>query len=109
MGILTEEIDPRLSDAISALISVLMRILSHSVGLMNSWLPLIAPISGQSMNIFFLSITLGSAYASAFSYYRIKGDSLFSFTYALTSIASESILRMAENLSREVNSLLGEL
>ena len=108
--------------AISALISVLMKIMSSFAGLMSSWLPLITPISEQSMNIFFLSITLGSAYASAFSYYRVRGGSVFTFTYALgfllavsgavyalSSLVSQSILGMAENLTREINSLLGEL
>ena len=78
--------------------------------------------SEPCIHAFFFSITFATAYASAFSFYRIRGDSSFSFTYALgfllavsgvvyafASMVSQSILRMAMNLTEEITSLLGEL
>ncbi len=108
--------------AISALISVLMKTMAAFINLTSSWLPLFAPIPEPYIHTFFLSITFATAYASAFSFYRIRGDSSFSFTYALgfllavsgvvyafASMVSQSILRMAMNLTEEITSLLGEL
>ena len=108
--------------AISALISVLMKTLSAFIELIYSWFPLIAPIPEPLINFFFFSVTYGMAYASAFALYRIRGDSTFSFTsslgflltlsgavYALSSMASDIIFKMAAGLTEEISSIAGEL
>ena len=99
-----------------------MKTMAAFINLTSSWLPLFAPISEPYIHTSFLSITFATAYASAYAFYRIRGDSSFSFTYSLgflltvsgavyafASMASQSILKMAMNLTEEITSLLGEL
>ena len=69
--------------AISALISVLTRILSEFAKLIHTWFPVITPVSENMTVAFFSALMLVMAVASSYMIYSIEGDSKFTFTYQL--------------------------
>ena len=69
--------------ALSALISVLTRILSKFAKLIHTWFPVITPISYDTITIYFSGLMLAMAVASSYMIYSIEGDSKFTFTYQL--------------------------
>ena len=108
--------------AISALITVLMRILYHFALLIQSWFPLISPIPMSLIREFFYSIGLGMAVASSLAYYRLRGDSSFTFAYCLGALltitgvahllayhASLKLIQLTSKLTESISSIVGEL
>ena len=69
--------------AISALISVLTKMLSEFARLIQAWFPVITPISDNAITIYFAGLMLVMAVASSYMIYSIEGDSKFTFTYQL--------------------------
>ena len=69
--------------AISALISVLTKMLSEFARLIQTWFPVITPISDNAITIYFSGLMLVMAVASSYMIYSIEGDSKFTFTYQL--------------------------
>ncbi|RLE67662.1 MAG: hypothetical protein DRJ45_09130 [Thermoprotei archaeon] len=69
--------------AISALISVLTKMLSEFARLIQAWFPVITPISDNAITIYFSGLMLVMAVASSYMIYSIEGDSKFTFTYQL--------------------------
>ena len=68
---------------ISALISVLTKMLSEFARLIQAWFPVITPISDNAITIYFSGLMLVMAVASSYMIYSIEGDSKFTFTYQL--------------------------
>jgi len=70
--------------AISALISVLTKMLSEFARLIQAGFPvIITPISDNAIIIYFSGLMLVMAVASSYMIYSIEGDSKFTFTYQL--------------------------
>lgn len=108
--------------AISALITTLMKTLYHFAVLIQSWFPLISPIPVSLIQEFFYSIGLEMAVASSLAYYRLRGDSSFTFAYGLGALltitgaahllayrASLEIIRLTSRLTESISSMVGEL
>lgn len=108
--------------AITALITALMKTLYHFMKLIESWFPLISAIPVDLIRAFFYAIGLGMAAASALAYYRIRGDSAFTFAYALGTLltitgiahllayhASNKLIEMTTNLTENIAGIVGEL
>ena len=108
--------------AISALITALMKTLYHFALLIQSWFPLISPIPVSLIRSFFYSIGLEMAVASSLAYYRLRGDSSFTFAYCLGALltitgvahllayhASLKLIQLTSKLTESISSIVGEL
>ena len=108
--------------AISALITALMKTLYHFALLIQSWFPLISPIPVSLIRAFFYSIGLEMAVASSLAYYRLRGDSSFTFAYCLGALltitgvahllayhASLKLIQLTSKLTESISSMVGEL
>ncbi|HDD42871.1 MAG TPA: hypothetical protein ENF79_04225 [Nitrososphaeria archaeon] len=71
---------------------------------------------------FFYAIGLGMAAASALAYYRLRGDSIFTFAYGLGALlaatgaahllayhASNKLIELTTKLTENISSIVGEL
>jgi len=108
--------------AISALISVLTKILSGFAKLIYTWFPVITPISENMIMTFFSALMLIMAVASSYIIYSIEGDSKFTFTYHLgilltisgltyylALLASMKLFNLASGFMGEMGKILEEI
>lgn len=108
--------------AITALITALMKTLYQLMSLIQSWFPLISAIPATTIRIFFYAVGFGMAAASALAYYRLRGDSVFAFTYGLGALltvtgaahllayqASKKLIEMTASLTESITRVVGEL
>lgn len=108
--------------AVTALISVLTRILYRFGLLIRDWFPLLLTIHPTHVSAYFYSIILVSAISSSIAVYVVEGDSRFTLsyflgtlltlsgaTYLLVSLGSEQLFSLFTSFEKEMTEMLGEL
>ncbi len=108
--------------AISALISVLTRILSRFAELISGWMPVITPIPEHQLTGFILTIISATSLISAVAIYYVEGDSQFTLTHSLgllltlsaaayyaSAAASQTLFNIFTRFEEEVAGILSEV